>query len=152
MLGVMQFKNQKRQTDVNWDYFTQSIKELIPKSMALKMNLFLRAVAGSDLTDQQFENYHFTRDDIIQLCRSALNMLGKRDEFFEELSLNFAKFIYHTIKCKWSDTRPISVVQMQDSFKKANSNDKKILQLVYGSVGILQVEGKSHVLFDFLEN
>jgi hypothetical protein len=78
--------------------------------MALKMNLFLRAIAGSDLTDQQFDKFHFTRDDIISLCKSALVVLGKRDEFFEELSLNFAKFIYHTIKLKWSDTRPISVI------------------------------------------
>lgn len=50
---------------MNWDYFTQSIKELIPKTMALKMNLFLRAIAGSDLTDQEFEKFYFTRDDII---------------------------------------------------------------------------------------
>ena len=41
---------------------------------------------------------------------------------------------------------------IQNGFKKANDSDKKILYLLYGSVGILSLEGQRETLFDFLAN
>ncbi len=77
-------------------------------------------------------------------------MLGKRDDFFEELSLNFAKFIYLMIDRKWSDTSPIKLLQLANSFKRANDNDKKILFLVYGSISIMSVQKKKSSLSNFI--
>ena len=51
--------------------------------------------------------------------------------------MDFAKFIYQILGKKWGDREPIQFQTLQESFKKANSEDKKILYLVYGSVGIL---------------
>jgi hypothetical protein len=69
--------------------------ELIPKDMEDKMNFFLRAIAPSDLSISEYQNYEFTRSDIISLCQSALHiMYNKEDEYFEELTTNFAKYIY----------------------------------------------------------
>ena len=74
--------------------------------MSQKMNLFLKAIANPT---SSLDDSHFTQDDIVQLCKSALFVLGQKDQFYEELSLNFAKFIYHTLGKKWTDTEPIHI-------------------------------------------
>ena len=122
----------------------------MPKTMQAKLEVFLRSLVGRDLSQHEYDNYEFTQQDIIQLCRSALHVLGKRDDFFEELSLNFAKFIYLMIDRKWSDTSPIKLLQLANSFKRANDNDKKILFLVYGSISIMSVQKKKSSLSNFI--
>ena len=47
-----------------WDDFSTKINYLIPRTLTEKMILFLRAVAPENLTDEEFKDYHFTRDEI----------------------------------------------------------------------------------------
>lgn len=138
MLHVLSLQPTKRQ-EISWDNLTDKLAYLMPKTMSAKLEIFLRSLVGRDLTEQEYDMYCFSQQDILQLCRSALHVLGTRDQFFEELSLNFAKFIYIMIDRKWSDTSPIPLQLLSSSFKKANDNDKKILFLVYGSIGIMSV-------------
>jgi hypothetical protein len=138
MLHVLTLQLTKQQ-EISWDNLTDKLAYLMPKTMQAKLEVFLRSLIGRDLTQVEYETHHFSQQDILQLCRSALHVLGKRDEFFEELSLNFAKFIYMMIDRQWSDTSPIPLQLLTHSFKKANDNDKKILFLVYGSIGIMSV-------------
>ncbi len=59
------------------------------------MNFFLRAIAPIDMSVADYEKYEFSKEDIKALCRSALHiMFRQEDEYFNELTTNFAKYIY----------------------------------------------------------
>ncbi len=94
MLRTIQLKNNDLGTEVSWPSFTSSISYLMPKTLPEKMQLFLRAIAPIDLTESQFPHYEFSQDDIIELCRNALNIIKDSNDFYEEMSINFAKYIY----------------------------------------------------------
>jgi hypothetical protein len=94
MMRVMQLNNGSLQQSVTWEKLTESLEYLAPKSMHAKYDLFLRVIQSTDLTNEQFINAKLYREDIIQLCQTGLYVLGVKDEFFENLSLNFAKIMY----------------------------------------------------------
>ena len=88
------------------------------------MKFFLRAIAPVDMTSQEYENYEFTKEDIIALCRSALFIMFKHeDEYFTELTTNFAKYIYQLLAVSWNVERKIPLKMLQECFKKANQYD-----------------------------
>lgn len=60
--------------------------------MQQKLYLFLGAHQPQESLSQ-LSNYEFDRDEIIQVCKSALHLI-KEDEFFESIAINFAQFIY----------------------------------------------------------
>lgn len=129
MLYNIQINNENYNTNVSWQKFVDRISYLIPKTMSDKMTLFLRAIAPQNIPEQDFPNYSFDQSDIIMLCKTALNVLDRthfhneddgNNDFFEEMSINFAKYIYQIINIKWSDTRPIPVKNLQELVKKAN--------------------------------
>lgn len=41
------------------------------------MTMFLKAIAPQNLTDEEFNNYVFSRDDIVRLCQTALYMISE---------------------------------------------------------------------------
>ena len=58
-------------------------------------------------------------------------------DFFEQLSTNFAMFIYQILGVRWKDGGSISLRQLQQCVKEANKNDYKLLSLIYGNVAVL---------------
>lgn len=123
---------------------SRALPELIPKDMENKMNFFLRAIAPIKLTNIEYEHYEFTKEDIIALCRSALFIMFKQeDEYFNELTTNFAKYIYQLLGINWSDQMKIPLRMLQECFKKANQYDHQLLSLLYGSVGLISLESRS---------
>ena len=63
-----------------------------------------------------------------------------KDDFFEELTINFAKYIYQVLNLRWNENKTISIYEVQENFKKANEYDKRLLILLYGSVGIMSID------------
>ena len=94
LLGVMQKHNGHFEQHVNWQKFADQIAYLLPQTPQDKMTVFLRAIAPQELTEHDYLQHEFTRDEIIKLCREALHIMGTQDAFFEELAFNFAKYIY----------------------------------------------------------
>lgn len=82
------------------------------------------------------------------MCSSALEQLLHRDQegFFEQLSVNFAKFIYQIIGYKYEEGRNISFNELMHSVGKANKNDYKLLSLIFGDVGMIDIVDQSKVM------
>ena len=133
---------------VSWQDFADSLKQLYPRSVPEKMTLFLKAFAPEGLSEDQFRSHSFTRREIIAMCRSALQQLLHEDQegFFEQLSVNFAKFIYQIIGYKYEEGKNISFNELMHSVSKANKNDFKLLSLIFGDVGMIDVTDHAQVM------
>ena len=140
LLGVMQQHNRHNEQHVNWKKFSDQIVYLLPKTNQDKMTVFLRAIAPQELTEHDYLHHQFTREEIISLCREALHCMNTKDDFFEELTINFAKYIYQVLNLRWNENKTISIYEVQENFKKANEYDKRLLILLYGSVGIMSID------------
>ena len=73
------------------------------------------------------------------------------DFFFNEMSVNFAKYIYQIINIKFNSEQTIPVYKLQENFKKANEYDSRLLTLLYGSVGIMSLTEDTKILEDFFK-
>lgn len=63
------------------------------------------------------------------------------DSYFEELTLNLCKMIYNLIGVNWKDPDArITIDQIERSFLKANEADAKMINLLFGTVGLLSVD------------
>lgn len=82
------------------------------------------------------------------MCKSALHSLlnDTQDEFFESLSYNFAKFIYQIIGYKWDCGETVSYSELMHCVSKANKNDFKLLSLIFGDVGMIDLADQSQVM------
>jgi len=77
MMHKLKLQTKAFQGEVNWEELRQTLPELIPNGMEQKMNFFLRAIAPIDMTMDEYQNYEFSKEDIIALCRSALFIMFK---------------------------------------------------------------------------
>lgn len=139
MLGNIRLNSRSKNDTVSWSDFAQRIAYLMPKTFDDKMTVWLRSIMPSEITINDYLNYKFTWDEIILLCREALHVLGTKDSFFDELSLNFAKYVYQVLHLDWNSDTKISANVIVENIKKTNEYDRRLLTLLYGSVGIMSV-------------
>ena len=154
MRKILEMTSEGRDDKISWENFASHISYLIPKSMPAKMRLFLRSIAPIGIPADKIEDYEFTKSEIISLCKAALEIMNVRggENFrkptedskfmFEEMSLNFAKYIYQIVQIKWinGEEQPIPVRLLEEYFRKANAYDRRLLGLLYGQLGIMKVD------------
>jgi hypothetical protein len=87
---VLNQHNKGKEDEITWDGFSLSLPQLYPRSMKQKMTLFLKSFAPEGSKN----DYCFKKEEVIHMCRTALEVFVLQSDFFDELSINFAKFIY----------------------------------------------------------
>ena len=90
---------------ITWDTFKYIAADMVPRTLHDKIDLFLEAFTPQDLSIEEKDFYEFTQDEIHYICASCLAVIFARtdDNFFQEISINFAKIIYQIVGIKWID-------------------------------------------------
>ena len=88
---------------LSWDQFLKQVSTLIPHNLEDKITLFLRAcVPKTIFKEEEIDKYKFGKKEIVQIAESCLAPLFRvRDEFFTQLSENYAMIIYKIIQIPW---------------------------------------------------
>ena len=103
------------------------------------MRLFFRSYVPFINGKRDCNTYCFSRKEMLFICRDSLSMLFREfDAYFEELTLNLCKMIYNICNINWrtQDSR-ISIDQIEHSFLSANEADAQMVNLLFGTVGLL---------------
>jgi hypothetical protein len=105
------------------------------------MHLFFQAYIPQDQFGVQEGDYAFSRKEIINICRESLSILfAEYDDFAASLCKNLAKSIYLICGQKWDAVEPISLRRLERSFKQANDLEVKMLSLLYGTIGLINID------------
>jgi len=73
-------------------------------------------------------------------------MFSDYDEFADSICRNLAKSVYLICGRNYNSKEPISFNHLIKSFKRANDLEKKILNILYGTVGLIRYDNKTDVI------
>lgn len=79
------------------------------------------------------------RKEIINICMESLSILfAEYDDFAVSLCKNLAKSIY--LICGQKCGEPISLRRLERSLKQANDLEVKMLSLLCGTIGLINID------------
>jgi len=109
--------------------------------------MFFRSFVPNKMTSVEFQNYAFSKAEIVNICKESLSILFRDyDQFFEQLTVNFAKTLYRICRQDWQSDCKIDILRIERSFAQANDQDVKMMNLLFGTVGLLSLEKNSDIL------
>lgn len=127
--------------NLNWKQFAENAAHLIPNRLADRMRLYFVSYVPIVNGQRDIESYAFSRHEMVQICKDSLRLLAHEfDSYFEELSVNLAKMIYKIVGLRWEDMQPITIKMLVRSFRMANNEDSKMMNLLFGTVGLLNID------------
>ena len=64
----------------------------------------MKAFIPDGISKTESLNYEFDQDDVLEMTHSSLEILfHKKDSYFKQMAINFAKMIYQLVGEVWSD-------------------------------------------------
>lgn len=83
----------------------------------------------------------------MKICTSCIRVLFRsKDDYFEELCINFAKIIYQIMETPWSKDpdkpNKISIKALKRTILSAHGFDEDMLSLLYGTIGLISLNEK----------